>query len=507
MIFYHTLVSFFIRKGEADDHNFEEEKVMEKKNILKVGAIVATILICAGIYVGFIGQPKTYQTGQAVYSSLAETLEVTGTVRGGKETVYYADVTAQVALMDVEVGDSVDKGAGVLFYDTADLEKQRDEALLTAEASEKNVNALLAESNRNASKYAKATADEQAYMLLYALSRADANGVSQEQYTEAYHLKCQADSIQKSVTEKSKLAAEKSAELARVTDPTSQEYKDLTKEIADLNVDAANLQKDLSNLPDGSMTPEENAHITYDKNLMEDITRNWTQAVTDAATAEGQILNSDRKEQLAKTHELSLLSLQTAQENLEKANAGVYAECAGVITSVSAGAGAMVTKGAPLFTIESTEDMEVDVELSKYDIGKVAIGQKADIVIAGRIYSGTVSDVKKLAQRDTADKAKVTAVVQIDEPDEKIVLGIEADVDIHTEEKEDILVIPLEAYYTDDDGDYCYLITAGVIEKRYITTGISSESFIEVTEGLSESNIVITDAITDEQIGKRAEAK
>ncbi len=480
---------------------------MEKKNILKVGAIVAAILICAGIYVGFMGQPKVYQTGQAVYGSLAETLEVSGTVHGGKETVYYADVTAPIAVMDIETGDSVKKGTGVVFYDTTDLEKMRDEALLTAEASESSVNAQLAESNRNASKYAKATADEQAYMLLYALSRADANAVSQEQYTEAYQLKCHADGIQRSISDKSKLAAEKSAELARVEDQTSDEYRDLAAEVADLNVDVANLQKDLTTLPDGSMTPDENAHITYDKNLMEDITRNWTQAVTDAATAEGQILNKDRKQQLEKTHELSLLSLQTAQENLETANAGVYAECTGVVTSVETGSGAMVTKGAPLFAIESTEDLEVDVELSKYDIGKVSVGQKADIVIAGNIYPGTVSEVKKLAQKDSSDKAKVTAVVHIDAPDDKIVLGIEADVDIHTEEKTDILIIPIEAYYTDDDGDYCYLITDGMIEKKYVTTGITSDSFIEIEKGLTENDVVITDAITDDQVGKRAEAK
>ena len=211
---------------------------------------------------------------------------------------------------------------------------------------------------------------------------------------------------------------------------------------------------------DGDMTPDE-MHILLRKNLMEDISRNWTQAVTDAATAENQILNEDRKTQLEKTHELSLLSLQTAQDNLEVANAGVYTEYAGVVTAVSADAGAVVTKGAPLFTIESTEELKVDVELSKYDIGKIAVGQKADIVIAGMTYPCTVTEIKKLAQKDASDKAKVTAEVKIDEPDDKIVLGIEADVDIHTEEKADALVIPIEAYYTDDGGDYCYLISEG----------------------------------------------
>lgn len=480
---------------------------MKLKSIISTLIIIMVILMCAGIYVGFAGKPSKYQTGRAAYGSLSETLKVTGVVHGEDQMVYYADVTAPIAVMDVEVGDIVNKGTGVVFYDTTDLEKKRDEALLTAEANENSMNAQLTESKKNASKYAKATADEQAYMLLYALSRSDANVVNQDQYTEEYQLKCQADSIRKSISDKSKHAAEKSAQLARISDQTSQEYKNLAKEVADLNVDVANLQKDLAVLPAGDMTPEENAHITYDKNLMEDITRNWTQAVTDASTAENLILNEDRKAQLAKTHELSLLSLQTAQDNLEKANAGVYTKYAGVVTEVNTDAGAVVNKGTPLFTIESTENLKVNVELSKYDIGKITSGQKADVIIAGMSYPGTVEKIQKLARKDSSDKAKVTAEVHIDQPDDKIVLGIEADVNIHTNEKADTLMIPIEAYYTDDAGDYCYLISNDIIEKRYIEPGISNDVFLEVMSGISEGEVVITDAVTDDKVGKKAEAK
>ena len=101
----------------------------------------------------------------------------------------------------------------------------------------------------------------------------------------------------------------------------------------------------------------------------------------------------------------------------------------------------------------------------------------------------------------------MTAEVHIENPDENIILGIEADVDIYTEEKENVLLIPIEAFYSDDMGDYCYTIAGGLVEKKYIKVGILSDTFVEIAEGINKGDIVITDAITDDRVGKKAVAK
>ncbi len=473
----------------------------------KLGTMIAVIMLLAAstvIYAGFLGKPQSHTTTAAYYGSASETVSATGTVRGADEKTYYAAVTAPIALMDLEVGDSVAEGTQVVTYDLSDLSRAYDQAVLTAEAGESGTNAQITQSNEHASKYAKAAADEQIYQYLYALSRMDADKLSQDQYSEAYQIKCAYDSLTKNIAVKSKQVAEKTSELARMEDKTSEAYQKLAREIADMNVDIANMQKDQASLPNPDMTPDENAHYTYDANLMEDITRNWTQATTDANTSENQIMNEYQKEQLKKNNDLARLNVQAVEEDIAKAEEGVRTEFDGIITNVLAEEGAVVTKGMPLFSIEDAENMRVDVELSKYDVGKVAAGQPADIEIAGRSYTGTVSKLKRLAVSDASDKAKVTVEVMINEPDESLLLGIEADVDIHANEKENVLLIPLEAYYTDDDGDYCYVIENGVIGKKYFTVGMETDSAVEIQDGLKEGEIVITDAITDDQVGKKA---
>lgn len=475
-----------------------------QKYLVRIGGVLVLLVLVVVIYTGFISKPQSFATETVTVGSVAEVVNVTGKVRGENEKTYYAEVSAPIAQMDLEVGDEIEKSAQVVAYETADLERMKAEAELRAAASENGVKAKVEQSNQNASRYAQASADEQAYQYLYALSRMDADALSQGQYQEAWDIQCEADSINKKIADKNKLIAEKTSQLNALADKTSEEAKNLTGEIASLNGDVAGLQGSLASLPSGEMTPSENAHYTYDSNMMEDITRNWKQATTKANTYESQIMNRYAKEELESSHQLNELSVQTTVENLDKASRGVTAEFGGVIKEVNAKAGAVVAKGTPLFTIESTDAMKVNVEVSKYDIGKIEIGQKALITIAGNTYDGTVSEIKRLAIEDSSDKAKITVGVSITEPDASIILGIEADVDIYADEKENAILIPTTALYADEAGDYCYCIRGGKVVRKDIVTGISSASAVEVVEGLASGELVITDAITNDQMGQKA---
>ena len=239
---------------------------------------------------------------------------------------------------------------------------------------------------------------------------------------------------------------------------------------------------------------------------MSDIMRNWTESSTRKNTYENQILNSYQKEQLRNSYDLSELGVVTAEENLEKAYTGVTVEYDGIVTESFIKAGGGVSKGTPLFTVEDSNSIRVEARISKYDIGKISPGQRADISIAGNTYSGVVTQIRRIAQSQNSDKAKVPVYVRFDDPDEHVYLGLEADVTIYTDEKDATLMIPSEAYYTDDFGDYCYVIEDGVVKKIYITTGLVSDDGVEIEAGLKEGDTVITDAITDDKIGTKAES-
>ena len=472
-----------------------------------VTAAVCTVMIagCAMSMTACLGGGRAYSTDTAGFRSISEDVKATGDVHGMKSMTYYSAVTAPVNYYELTTGDVVSANETVVGYDLEDLIDARDQAVLTSKSAENTMNGQVQASNSNQSKYNKAVSDIDIYRTTYALYRQANDYLDQGQYTENWDVNCIADGINKDLAQKTAQLNTRTAEL-QVAQAAFDECATMKilDEIEDLNRDIADLNSDLASLPPTTLSPEEYAQTVINGNWMSDIMRNWTETSTLKNTYENQILNSYQKEQLKNSYDLSTISVSTAEENLAKASAGVSTEFDGIVTESFIKNGSVVSKGSPLFTVESSSDIKVDVGISKYDIGKIADGQKADIDIAGNRYTGTVYEIKRLAEAKDSDKAKVTVSVKFDEPDDKVYIGLEADVTIHTSEKEGVLSISSEAYYADDGGDYCYTIEDGLVEKRYIGIGSKTENYTEVISGLSNGDVVITDAVTDDLIGTKA---
>ncbi|MBQ7582948.1 MAG: efflux RND transporter periplasmic adaptor subunit [Lachnospiraceae bacterium] len=474
-----------------------------------LGIASAGVIGAAGfLMTAFMGGATAYSTASVETQSIAERVEATGDVHGENRTTYYSSITAPIDFFTMSVGDTVKKGSKVVGYDMTDLERAREQAELSALSAENTMNGQVTASNSNAAKYKQAKDDVEIYKYTYALYRQAGDALDQSQYQENWDINCAASGIQKDIAKKTGEINAKNVELEKAKmEGNNKRAKQLIDEIESLNNDVAKLNADYAGLPPANLNPEEYARQIANGNWMSDAMRNWTEAATLRNTYENQILNSYQKDQLQNMYDISLLNVETADEDLAEADRGVHIDFDGVVTECFVDCGSVVGQGSPLFTVESSENMKVDVGISKYDIGKIKIGQKAEIALAGNTYTGSVTEIKHLAQSGDSDKAKVTVSVRFDRPDENVFLGLEADVTIFTTEKSNVLTIPLEAYYVDDGGTYCYVIRNGIVEKQYITTGVESADYVEVMMGLKSGDVVITDAVTDDQVGTKAEAK
>ena len=83
--------------------------------------------------------------------------------------------------------------------------------------------------------------------------------------------------------------------------------------------------------------------------------------------------------------------------------------------------------------------------------------------------------------------------MSIDKPDKDIFLGVDAKVKIYAEKAEDVVTLPAGVVNIGKDGSFCYVLKDGVITKQDITTGISSEDSVEITDGIKAGDEVIED--------------
>lgn len=168
--------------------------------------------------------------------------------------------------------------------------------------------------------------------------------------------------------------------------------------------------------------------------------------------------------------------------------------------------GSTVTQGMELFTLQNTDKVSVDINISKYDYDKVKEGQSAEITMADRTYEGKVTKVSHIASPNEKGTPVISATVSILNPDEDIFLGVDAKVKIHAESAEDVVTLPVEAVNIGKDGSFCYVLREGVITRQNVTTGLSSQDYVEIKEGLKEGDQVISDLGSLEE-GMQAEAQ
>ncbi|MEW5758247.1 MAG: efflux RND transporter periplasmic adaptor subunit [Candidatus Omnitrophota bacterium] len=137
----------------------------------------------------------------------------------------------------------------------------------------------------------------------------------------------------------------------------------------------------------------------------------------------------------------------------------------------------------------------VRAEIDETDIGKVKLGQKAEISI------DAYPDVKIGAQVEhiyfESKTVNNVTIYEVDLIPEEIPdffrSGMNAEVSFITEIHNNILIIPLESLHKDKDGDFVFLKKYSDKEpvKQFVKIGIYNDKDAEVLSGLSEDDVII----------------
>jgi hypothetical protein len=175
----------------------------------------------------------------------------------------------------------------------------------------------------------------------------------------------------------------------------------------------------------------------------------------------------------------------------------VYAGTDGVISGLMLNTDQIVQAGTSLFTVQSNEMVKLDVEIDEIDIVNIVIGQEAIVefdALQGKTYVATVVKINQIGV-SINNVTNFTITLEIEQASE-ILLGMSADVEIVSQSAMDVLIIPIEAIQIIDGVKYV-VFEQDVDEELEFTmathkieTGITDGVNIEVTQGLSEGDMI-----------------
>lgn len=223
------------------------------------------------------------------------------------------------------------------------------------------------------------------------------------------------------------------------------------------------------------------------------------------------------KKQVMDTAKSALDSVKEAGEELES---GWTAAFDGTITSCDIYSGEQTSLLSSGIVLENLDTMVVTLSLGEYDIHKVKVGMQATITSAYGKYTGEVLSKAPVATGGssgsildsvgsiagisglsslTSTGAGVEVQVSVNNADDNIIAGFDADVEIAVGDYQNIVTVPIESIVLEKTGTYVYLYNEEdkTVTKTLIETGAVSDSVYQVTSGLQVGDKIVSTPSSD----------
>ena len=450
------------------------KKKKRRKIILFVVLGALVLLFILSKLLGGNGAAAIVTTTQAQIGDLQQTIDTSGTVKTGESKVYFSDVDVKVGEVKVQAGDAVKAGDVLLNYDADDLAAAKERAELKRQSAEGSYLNSVQTNNEKLGDLSEASTN------LEVLDQQIAD-------TEAYIKNLEAKISKK----KSDLAHEGALLQISLIDwqdqPDSDEYQNLQKLVQLNNYEQQN-NEEIKSWQD---------ELDVYNDMLSKYKEYRSEMKSQKSSAEAGKLTGGAKEELEANNKTQTMDVEDSIDSLSSVENGIVAEFDGVVTEMNAVEGGVTAKGAQLLKLESTEDVMVRINVTKYDLSKIKEGQKAIVTIGSREYEGEVSKINKMAEQNNSGAAVVGTEITILNPDSDVILGVEAKVVINTEKAEGAVLVPITAVNVDMDGEFVYVIENNILVKKPVTTGISTDTMTQIVEGLNGDEQIVTSVTAD----------
>lgn len=529
-------------------------KKSKKKKI--VWAVISVVLVAAIVVASVV--ISTNKNKQQVslntigVDTIVQTVSSTGEVTSGLKRDYSAGTIATVKEVFVKVGDNVSKGDRIATFDTSNLDAQVSNLAVTYNDAQTAYNTAL--KNQNDAKAQLASINSQIASLESSIdSMASENNKKKTAAASA----AKGEEQTYSVDYNSGVVTYADGTLGGITGGTGDiqdqlqelidNIKDLTGSIDKTNQLVQALLEELTKLGDHIENFDQDAFAqkvadAVKQGIVDAVEEiDWNAIVKEIAssndvklaTAQVQLsalqaqkevysvlakgTTVDAQKQLVNTSKSAYDAVLKAQKELD---AGWTADFDGVITACSINSGSQTTALQSAVTLENMSQRVVTISLGEYDVHKVKVGMKATVTTAYGKYDGEVASIAPTATGGsdgsmldsvgsmagisglsslTSQGAGVECKVVVDQPDENIIIGFNADVEIVTGTYDNVPCVPIESIVLEKEGTYVYLYDEDTqtVTKTAIKTGATSDTSYEITSGLSQGQKIVATPQSD----------
>ena len=474
--------------------------------------------------------------------NIAETVKYTGEIKSTSNAIVSPKVSGSIESINVDVGDYVTAGTVLMTIDSSQYKQAYDQALAAynqalaskeiANASKEQAAASVeqAQSAKElsvaAQKQAQATKDQAVAAQKQAQAAKDSTIAAKEGAEASY------TNVSQGTSEQSKINTNQAVANAQITYDNALENYNRQKSLYDIgavskvtldsakaNLDSAKIALDTakanSAVNENVIIPQAeanamagvkqaqsgiaqadaaleqaNAAVIQAEAGLEQANANLkqsdagiTQAKAGVSQAEANITQADASIAQAK------VALDIAKTNLS--NCYIKAPISGYISSKKATIGQMASAGIEMFTIENTDMVDVEINVTESIISSISVGANASINIASAKLNDITATVTLISETKDVTTGMFTVKLSIPNQDKKIKVGMLADVELIINEAAEAVIVDSNSVIRENEIEYVYVAEGNKAVKKEVVTGISDGKNVEIISGLTIGEKVI----------------
>ena len=164
----------------------------------------------------------------------------------------------------------------------------------------------------------------------------------------------------------------------------------------------------------------------------------------------------------------------------------------GIVTTINADVGQVVSSGTPVITVAVDGEKEVLIAVPEMDIAQFKVGKN----VKARFWSddALVLDGKVREVAGSADTQSRTFAVRVSLPnDPRVLLGMTATIEAQADNTQPFVSIPLSALAQKDGQQIVWLVDrgAGTVHSRAVKVADFADDGVRVADGLKAGDVVV----------------
>jgi RND family efflux transporter MFP subunit len=463
--------------------------------------IGAAVLLAGGGGAAYFFMPESVDVETVVKGDVNQSITEIGQIEADAPITVYAPVAGKLSKVSCKINDKIGKGDVLASYDMDDAQNRYEIAQLNLTLQEDGYNAAVETNKKNKSKAYSAGSQAEEMLMGYVHTEENKDSISIQENERNLRIQQTKQGIQGEI---SRLQANLEMETKKMEAGESS-----VENVEKIKNQLTSLYETMAGLPvTETMPTQQFAQSAEYSRQMELMDKRYNDFLTQKNAAEEKIVTESTIKGYEDNVKIAQIQEQSAKKNFDTAQKGVVSTVSGTIMERLVDDGAMPEAGTVLFVVQPDTGYKATLMVSRYDIEYVELGQKAKVTMGQTVYDGTVSAISPVAtSSDASGKPKVKVEISFDDKQARPTIGLEASVQIFTKEQKGVLNVPEKAIYTGDSGKYVFVLENGKAQKRTIEAGASGEGYTEILSGLSEGEIVVTQALTDDDEGGRFSPK